>query len=67
VTAINGAQLDDVNRATGTLRSLGSEPVQLTVERNGEARQITVDPSAVAPNLAGGAAGSDDEPPMSEP
>ena len=31
-----------------TLRNLGNEPVQLTVERNGQARQVTVDPGAVA-------------------
>jgi len=67
VTAINGAQLDDVQRATGTLRNLGREPVQLTVERNGQARQITVDPAAVTQNLAEGAADSDDEPPIGEP
>jgi len=66
VTAINGAQLEDVQRATATLRNLGNEPVQITVERNGQARQITVDPAAVAQNLAGGAA-DDDEPPMGEP
>ena len=66
VTAINGAQLEDVQRATATLRNLGNEPVQLTVERNGQARQVTVDPGAVAQNLAGGAA-DDDEPPMGEP
>ena len=65
VTAINGAQLEDVQRAAGTLRNLGNEPVQLTVERNGQARQITVDPAAVAQNLASGA--DDDEPPMGEP
>ena len=66
VTAINGAQLEDVQRATATLRNLGNEPVQITVERNGQARQITVDPAAVTQNLAGGAA-DDDEPPMGEP
>lgn len=67
VTAINGAQLDDVQRATGTLRDLGREPVQLTVERSGRAQQITVDPTAVAQNVAEEVAGSDDEPPMGEP
>jgi general secretion pathway protein C len=67
VTAINGAQLDDVQRATGTLRNLGREPVQLTVERNGQARQISVDPAAVTQNLADDAADRDDEPPIGEP
>jgi general secretion pathway protein C len=52
VTAINGARIDDVSRATSALRNLGGEPVQLTVERNGQARQITVDPAAVAQDLA---------------
>lgn len=47
VTAVNGTPLDDPNRGLETLRSVGAgSPVVLTIERNGQTQQITVDPSA---------------------
>jgi general secretion pathway protein C len=67
VTAINGAQLDNVQRATETLRNLGSESVQLTVIRHDQARQVSIDPAAVARNVATDSSNSDDEPPIGEP
>lgn len=48
VTAVNGTPLDDPNRGLETLRGVGAgSPVVLTIERNGQAQQVTVDPSAV--------------------
>jgi general secretion pathway protein C len=47
VTAVNGTPLDDPNRGLETLRGVGAgSPVVLTVERNGQTQQVTVDPSA---------------------
>lgn len=47
VTAVNGAPLDDPNRGLETLRGVGAgSPVVLTVERNGQTQQVTVDPAA---------------------
>lgn len=47
VTAVNGTPLDDPNRGLETLRGVGAgSPVVLTIERNGQTQQVTVDPSA---------------------
>ncbi len=52
VTAVNGAPLDDPNRGLDTLRGVGAgAPVVLTVERNGSAQQITVDPAQVMADI----------------
>ena len=52
VTAVNGAPLDDPNRALETLRGVGSGPaVTLTIDRNGQQQQLTVDPAAVVQDL----------------
>ncbi len=48
VTAVNGAPLDDPNRGLETLRGMGAgSPVILTVERNGQMQQVTVDTTAI--------------------
>lgn len=48
VTAVNGAPLDDPNRGLDTLRGVGAGgPVILTVERNGQVQQVTVDTTAL--------------------
>lgn len=48
VTAVNGAPLDDPSQSLETLRGVGGgSPVMLTVERNGQVQQITVDPTQV--------------------
>jgi general secretion pathway protein C len=52
ITAINGAQIDDVQTASNALRDLGSEPVQITIERFGKPQQVSVDPGAVAAELS---------------
>jgi general secretion pathway protein C len=47
VTAVNGTPLDDPNRGLETLRGVGAgSPVVLTIERNGQSQQVTVDPAA---------------------
>lgn len=47
VTAVNGTPLDDPNRGLETLRGVGAgSPVVLTIERNGQTQQVTVDPSS---------------------
>ncbi|MGH8203541.1 MAG: hypothetical protein ACREST_02970, partial [Steroidobacteraceae bacterium] len=47
VMAVNGAALDDPNRGLEILRGVGQgSAVTLTVERNGQQQQITVDPAA---------------------
>ena len=47
VMAVNGAALDDPNRGLEILRGVGQgSAVTLTVERNGQQQQITVDPVA---------------------
>ncbi len=52
VTAVNGAQLDDPNRGLDTLRGVGmGAPVTLTIDRNGQQQQLTVDPAAVVQEL----------------
>ncbi len=52
VTAVNGAQLDDPNRALDTLRGVGmGAAVTLTIDRNGQQQQLTVDPAAVVQEL----------------
>lgn len=64
VTAVNGAPLDDPTQSLESLRSVGTgAPVMLTVERNGQVQQITVDPTQVIseiPDVAPGARGPDD-------
>jgi general secretion pathway protein C len=52
VTAVNGAALDDPNRALETLRGIGAGPaVTLTIDRNGQQQQLAVDPSAAVQEL----------------
>lgn len=47
VTAVNGMPLDDPNRGLESLRGVGAgSAVTLTIERNGQTQQLTVDPSA---------------------
>jgi len=47
VTAVNGIPLDDPNRGLESLRGVGAgSAVTLTIERNGQTQQLTVDPSA---------------------
>lgn len=49
VTAVNGAALDDPNRGLEILRGIGQgSAVTLTIDRNGQQQQLTVDPAAVA-------------------
>lgn len=52
ITAINGAPLDDPNRGLDTLRSIGAGgSVMLSIERNGQSQQLTVDSSNVVREL----------------
>ncbi len=52
VTAVNGAPLDDPNRALETLRAIGSGPaVTLTVDRNGQPQQLSIDPATVVQEI----------------
>lgn len=52
VTAVNGAPLDDPNRALETLRGVGmGTAVTLTIDRNGQQQQLAVDPAAVQQEL----------------
>lgn len=52
VTAVNGAPLDDPSQSLESLRSVGTgSPVMLTIERNGQVQQITVDPTQVMSEL----------------
>ncbi len=52
VMAVNGAPLDDPNRGLEILRSIGQgSAVTLTIDRNGQAQQLTVDPVAAAQEL----------------
>lgn len=52
VTAVNGAALDDPNRGLEILRGIGQAgAVTLTIDRNGQQQQLTVDPAAVAQQL----------------
>lgn len=49
VTAVNGAALDDPNRGLEILRGIGQgSSVTLSIDRNGQQQQLTVDPAAVA-------------------
>ncbi len=48
VTAVNGAPLDDPSRGLETLRGVSAGgAVTLTVERNGQVQQVTVDTAAI--------------------
>lgn len=52
VTAVNGTPLSDPNQGLEMLRSVGEgSPVTLSVERNGQPQQVTVDPSQVLADL----------------
>ncbi len=52
VTAVNGAALDDPNRGLEILRGVGQgAAVTLTIDRNGQQQQLTVDPAAVTQQL----------------
>jgi len=52
VTAVNGAALDDPNRGLEILRGIGQgSAVTLTIDRNGQQQQLTVDPAAVAQQI----------------
>ncbi len=52
VTAVNGAPLDDPNRALETLRGVGMGPaVTLTIDRNGQQQQLAVDPGTIVQEL----------------
>lgn len=49
VTAVNGAALDDPNRGLEILRGIGAgTAVTLSIDRNGQQQQVSVDPGAVA-------------------
>lgn len=49
VTAVNGAALDDPNRGLEILRGIGAgSAVMLSIDRNGQQQQLSVDPGAVA-------------------
>ena len=49
VTAVNGAALDDPNRGLEILRGIGAgSAVTLSIDRNGQQQQLSVDPGAVA-------------------
>lgn len=50
VMAINGAALDDPQRGVETLRGIGQgAPVTVTIDRDGEQQQLTIDTTAVQP------------------
>ena len=52
VTAVNGAALDDPNRGLEILRGIGAGmTVTLSIDRNGQQQQLSVDPGAVAEEL----------------
>ncbi len=52
VTAVNGAALDDPNRGLEILRGIGAgAAVMLSIDRNGQQQQLSVDPGAVAQEL----------------
>ncbi|MGH8252107.1 MAG: type II secretion system protein GspC [Steroidobacteraceae bacterium] len=52
VTAVNGAALDDPNRGLEILRGIGQGgAVTLTVDRNGQQQQLSLDPAAIAQDL----------------
>ncbi|MFZ2509077.1 MAG: PDZ domain-containing protein, partial [Steroidobacteraceae bacterium] len=63
VTAVNGAPLDDPNRALETLRGIGTGPaVTLTVDRNGQQQQLAIDPATVVQEIPPAL----EQPPMEE-
>jgi S1-C subfamily serine protease len=48
--AINGAAIDDPQRGVETLRGIGQgAPVTVTIDRNGQQQQLTIDTAAVQP------------------
>jgi general secretion pathway protein C len=52
VTAVNGAALDDPNRGLDIMRGVGQgSAVTLTIDRNGQQQQLTVDPATVAQQM----------------
>jgi general secretion pathway protein C len=52
VTAVNGAALDDPNRGLEIIRGIGQGgAVMLTIDRNGQQQQLSVDPAAVAQQI----------------
>jgi len=52
IMAVNGAPLDDPNRGLEILRGIGQgTAVTLTIDRNGQQQQLTVDPGAVTREL----------------
>lgn len=52
VTAVNGAALDDPNRGLEILQGIGAgTAVTLSIDRNGQQQQLTVDPGAIAQEL----------------
>ena len=70
VTAINGAPLDDPARGMEILQSMNSATdVTVTIERNGQTSQISINNAQVAAEAAAAAAGvnmGDEEPPIEE-
>lgn len=57
ITAINGALIEEPQAAANALRNLGTEPVQITIERYGQAQQLSIDPAAIAADLSTGGEG----------
>ena len=52
VTAVNGAALDDPNRGLEILRGIGAgTAVTLSIDRNGQQQQLSVDPGAVVQEM----------------
>lgn len=52
VSAVNGIALDDPNRGLEILRNIGvGSPVTLTIDRNGQQQQLSVDPAAVVQEM----------------
>ncbi len=52
VSAVNGAALDDPNRGLEILRGIGQgSAVTLTIDRNGQTQQLSIDPVAVVQEL----------------
>jgi len=55
VTAVNGTPLSDPNQSLEMLRNVGEgSPVTLSIERNGQPQQVTIDPSQVLAELPPG-------------
>jgi len=52
VSAVNGIALDDPNRGLEILRNIGvGSPVTLTIDRNGQQQQLSVDPAPVVQEM----------------